>query len=145
MASMKKVMFGALFFFVAFELISCIPVVNFPQPNFIPFSNCIDENQSPCMAKGKFSTYHAVFQFLLFFFSLLVYSLRFLNKFLLFILGCFICCSYLLKLFLFVIYLLCKHKVLIGVDLVFSFFLIVVKLVYPTSMNLTWCAHFITY
>ena len=56
MASMKKVMFGALLFFIAFELISCTPVVDVrPQPEL------------------------SISIFTLFF-SLVVYSFRFLNK-----------------------------------------------------------------
>ena len=80
MASMKKVMFGALFFFIAFELISCIPLLDDavfqepPKPDLSPYFSCIGEKQSSCMPKGKFSTSHAVFQFLLFSFRLSILS-----------------------------------------------------------------------
>ena len=78
MASMKKVMFGVLFFFIAFELISCIPVLDDREESrrldLSPYFDCIGEKQSSCMPKGKFSTSHAVFQFLLFSFRLSILS-----------------------------------------------------------------------
>ena len=45
MALMKKVMFGVLFFFIAFELISCIPLLDDRQPELSPYVNCIGEKQ----------------------------------------------------------------------------------------------------
>ncbi|XP_057532103.1 uncharacterized protein LOC130810158 [Amaranthus tricolor] len=53
MALMKKVMFGVLFFFIAFELISCIPLLDDRQPELSPYFNCIGEKQSSCMPKGN--------------------------------------------------------------------------------------------